>query len=358
MKNLFVFFLSVFFVACEDPYVLDLSEPPGTTQDNLDMSDDRGTAIGHVSGRYGGNSLVWSKATNEVFFFDNMIGGIVIKGTDASTRATREVAHKRCYCDDQNMQISQDGSTVFYTLSDTAGQHCFYETSLIDSHDTTIAKGVVKFTVSSDTRYVAYATNAYPSFTDQIYLYDHRTNLKRYLGQGTPCIFSPTSDQLLIARDSIYLIINIADESIQTLGKLPTGRKYIWDASGLRCLTTTYENFPSPTSHLLILNLNPYTVISSVNVPANMNDYYLAWSTDGKKAAVWSCNCLMYSGSFLNSNCAAQEYTVYALDATSQKISRVAFVCTSSNSDIPSALTFSPDGLKIAYICGQTIYLK
>ncbi|OGU74704.1 MAG: hypothetical protein A3H45_13380 [Ignavibacteria bacterium RIFCSPLOWO2_02_FULL_55_14] len=338
-------FLLLFFFSCKLP----------TDPDDLDMTDDRGAVVATTNST-GGRHLVWSRATNEILWIDyDRSGDVVAQAVNPSTFEIRTLASYSGVglYDDQHIALSDDGECFAFILRDNQGSSL--NAVLVRTGDASlITTDVHSFVISPDHRLFAYA---YPSYSETEYNVEVCALVggEKALGAGRPLCFSPTGEELLIAIDTMYAVVNVSSGQRRMLATpYHYGQLYAWVGSDMCSFYVVGNQFN-------VTHFEPYWVETMEPGLSNADPTFFEWSADCRTALVWSTECLKsHSVGLFQTKCDVLEANIHALHLTSKEVRRVAFarIATAKESSTRNGIVFSPDERQIAYVLETNVYVK
>jgi hypothetical protein len=205
--------------------------------------------------------------------------------------------------------------------------------------------------------------NSTETLYDSTYLYDIRTKQMLFLMCGAPLMFSPDGSQLLVHGEHVwgdpsqnagFYLLDLANRPMHAT-LLRRENDYLqcaavphWDEISLRVLSIP----PFLTSSISVVNLTA-NISESVKIP--QSGYGYVWSADGSKFAFWES--LFYLGGvpgLPEPDLSTWICSLYVVDLKAGQTYEVVKTRESGRGTI----RFSPDGKKIAYVAGSTIYVK
>jgi WD40-like Beta Propeller Repeat len=324
----------------------------GVSVDNIPDED-----LGTFLQDYGMNAhwvnLIWSKNTNELF----TAGQQGIQAIDLSNLTVRTI-----YTTDgigtpqaSSMVLSNDGNTIYYMLTGPGSHGPLYSISingqnrqLLDSRECT------DLCLSSDDSHLAYWVYYYPTegAVDSLFIYDIVSGDKKFICIGRPIKFSPNSQSLLYSYEthsntSQYTLADYSIISIENGEVMPVsfGVEYFylydiyWDESGI------YIHYSPEAFQCVVRNITTNETIYSWghNVWTYSPSY--TFSPRGQKIAFWLILDPIKLG--------LVAFSIHVIDFNSESDTRIAY----SKKECET-FAFSPDELKMAYVFGQSIYMK
>jgi hypothetical protein len=317
--------------------------------------EDRGTVLTTSAS----NSLAWSQATNEIIF---VTSDGTIDAIDPITRNCRTIdGETSSYA---RLSISAEGLYLYYF-----DNYSCYRASVLGGARSVWIEGVnwmMKETAvfSPDNASMAWCKmNSTETLYDSTYLYDIRTKQMLFLMCGAPLMFSPDGSQLLVHGEHVwgdpsqnagFYLLDLANRPMHAT-LLRRENDYLqcaavphWDEISLRVLS-----IPSfLTSSISVVNLTA-NISESVKIP--QSGYGYVWSADGSKFAFWES--LFYFGGvpgLPKPDLSTWICSLYVVDLKAGQTYEVVKTRESGRGTI----RFSPDGKKIAYVAGSTIYVK
>ncbi len=333
----------------------------------------RGTLLSSGNPDVHGN-LVWVAGTDLVAFVSSQgsTGGYAVKTVDAASGNTGLVDGEGVGLVPldgpffYSLVAAPDGSALYYMLGIGDPRNPEWQLRVADPSGgrmSTLRSGVSPaLAVSPDGRYLVYVARGSSSDYDSLIVRDLTSGAERHYadydgqrGTGGPILFSANGTDLLYGQwvSSAWPLrrLSLADGAGETVS-LPDGVFYAqlfhWGASGIEALAEVSEQY-----RVLNLTTGGSVLVGTIQ-QTDEAPYegwaagHEAWSADGSRVAYWIGRCHQWAGVF---DCAVIRYALYVADAHSGTRVRVAYTSRG-----PGPTVFSPDGRRILYYGGASVY--
>jgi hypothetical protein len=284
--------------------------------------------------------LVWSADGTEIFFVSGLrsvSGRSSIRAAAADGSGVRVVDAAHDLYD--RLWAPADGSAVYFDAPSPDGATAGIFDVIQGAQVANYGGGVATFVASPDHARIA----AFDGRSLQLFaLGGSWSTIPLDPGNWTVA-FSPAGDSLLIVDLSEARTIDLSGAQLATvpLDLALNWTSVAWTAEGIHVASGT-GFIPSDYR---VQNL---TTGADLHLAVDWWSEGVGWSPDAGRVALWGNHCTGYSGF----SCASFRSDLYVADTATGQTTHVA-----SGDGLGTTVAFSPDGARLAYVLGQSIYV-
>jgi Tol biopolymer transport system component len=289
--------------------------------------------------------LVWSADGSEIFF---VAGNTAIVGQSSIAAVKTDGSGAVRLVDAGHDSYGQlwgppDGSALYFTAFSYTGTSADVFEALQPRHITQIEGGVGAFVASPDDRHFAYTDGRTVMMLDTD---GGSATLDADAGDWWSMVFSPSGDQLLLVSAREARTVDLAGNQVASapLALQLNWASAAWAADGIRILSG------APNAQPFGYHVQTLATGADVSLPVNFDVQGFGWSPDARRVAVWGNECLDYGPTL---DCDKFRSDLDVADAVSGAATRIAHA-----EKLGAEVAFSPDGARVAYVVGQSIYLS
>lgn len=285
-------------------------------------------------------NLIWSKTSDEIITG----GDNGIKVIDINTKEIRTIMNSSTFA----MQLSNDGETIYYLQGSSlqGDVEPLYNISLNGQNKELLIDEVYVdcFCVCPQGLYIAYKGDTSQD-VDSVLIFNTQNRSNRFLCIGVPKVFSPDGKQLIcssfMGANPEYFIVDIETSVSTPLSLEPLGideyyHSFIvtfkWLDNGIYILYSLGD-----PEIFYVHNFTTGVRAYSWEIPS-FGTMFFCWSNDASKVAYWRWD-----------NTYNRLFVADSKGISEEALTNEHYVCN---------ITFSPDNEHIAYVIGNSIYMK
>lgn len=326
------------------------------------LPDDEGTPYGADVLAWGGDwswgDIVWSPDGREVYYRAGVPGSFAVEAADVEAETTRVVATGLGW--PAVLRVSPDGGTLYvWDDAPPAGDHDAAGIYRIPAQGGTPERVLdqadpAPFALSADGTRLAYGGADTVRIHDLVGGSTVATDLDPWA-----LSFSPDATRLLHGTADAELYVSTVDGSdtatLWTRGAWERTGGMRWDPDGIELLYLALG--PSGPIEVFVRDgrTGADRGIAEIVAGEDVGATTAAWSPGGRHVAIWDgAECLDHEGWA----CVRVQYLLHLVDVVEGTTEVFGSTQASVSAAPPSALTFSPDATRVAYVAHDRLWVK